>query len=90
MVYSGAQLDVDLMFHGMCCPMPNWIGRIVGIVDFPFSIVADTLILPYTITQTLTYRDPSDRNTSPSDQIVSPAEGDHEQWKVSSASGSDP
>jgi uncharacterized protein YceK len=40
-VYQGVRLDSYFITE------QSWIGAIYGVADFPFSLVADTLILPY-------------------------------------------
>lgn len=47
-VYAGVKMDVGVV--GACCYMMACICAPVGLIDMPFSFVADTLFLPYTIT----------------------------------------
>lgn len=48
-IYGGTRYDVaDLAVEGF--PL----GTLCGLLDFPFSVAADTLMLPYTIAEALT------------------------------------
>lgn len=53
LVYSGTRLDAVNIVRPL---MPDerseyWIFVPFAIVDFPFSLIADTLLLPYTLTE---------------------------------------
>lgn len=48
-VYAGIKSDADAVVG--CCYMLACICAPIAIIDMPFSIVADTLFLPYTVTR---------------------------------------
>ena len=58
LIYSGTRTNLDFM-HGSDHPHgPGNIIIVIGILDFPFSLVLDTLILPYTIPVSLSSSEP--------------------------------
>ncbi len=47
-VYGGVRMDWDFVAGPPSPFLPRWV-RVFGIADVPFSAVADTVCLPYTI-----------------------------------------
>ena len=53
-IYSGTRANVVIIGSSYDHPHgPGPMFRYLGILDFPFSLVADTLVLPYTIPYTI-------------------------------------
>ena len=50
----GGDNKTILIYSGVCSDMGYviWRGEVVYLLDMPFSFVADTIVLPYTITAT--------------------------------------
>ncbi|MBI4604554.1 MAG: YceK/YidQ family lipoprotein [Planctomycetes bacterium] len=53
MVYSGVQGDFLAITEGGGHALPDEIAVAVGVLDFPFSLAADTALLPLTIGETI-------------------------------------
>lgn len=48
-VYSGVKADWQMISEKQNEFYPIWALRIAGLIDLPFSSIADTICLPYTI-----------------------------------------
>ena len=54
MIYSGTRWDIDNIKYYAWGPTKPWYSVIVAaIVDLPFSIIADTVLLPFGIAETI-------------------------------------
>ncbi len=67
-VYGGMREDIRLIHSGRAgdAPIPAWLVRSCGVVDLPFSLLADTVVLPVTIAS-LFAAGPSKDRTDPDD-----------------------
>jgi uncharacterized protein YceK len=86
-IYGGTQLDATLISEGMASdseaakknnlepPVLVW-EACCGLVDLPFSFLADTVMLPLTVpltVQRLCENSPTDEEASKNDKTVSPS-----------------
>ena len=56
-IYGGTRIDLE-MIGKEGCMMPAWCLTLMFLIDLPFSIVLDTLLLPISIPTELFFSDP--------------------------------
>ena len=56
-VYLGTTYDVGIIGSSFSSDESHWGGFTFGVIDFPFSFVADTIILPYDLFGYMTHKE---------------------------------
>ncbi|HBS06848.1 MAG TPA: hypothetical protein DEA96_17895 [Leptospiraceae bacterium] len=79
-IYSGTRANIVIIGSSYDHPHgPGPMFRYLGVLDFPFSLVADTVILPYTIAYTILAQDFTDPDSAEPDDAESSPSSDPDQ-----------
>ncbi len=79
-IYSGTRANIVIIGSSYDHPHgPGPMFRYLGLLDFPFSLVADTVILPYTIAYTILAQDSTDADSTEADDAESSPSSDPDQ-----------